>query len=265
MKRTAPLLVATVAAAALTACTSAPPPAQPTPTQYQDVPSLVAAVTKSVEEKKTYRFTIAPPTSGGVTAPANGSVRLGDVPSVDATTTRPVQTGGKDEELRFVSTTKDTAFVKLPAVFGLPAGKPWVKLDRKDNDDFTNTMLGFHDVIYQQAVFTTYHLPVIKAGGELKLIAQTGDRVRYSIAVDYQKAYNTLTDENLRNEVKLALDQNVTNSAGEVELDGSGLPIRIKFSTQFQNALIVDEARFSDWGSDVKISEPAQNEISPRN
>lgn len=260
MKRTATLLAAAVA---LTACTSAPPPAQPT--QHSDVQSLVAAVTKAVDEKKTYRFAIAPPTSGGVTAPANGSVRLGDVPSIDATTNRPVQTGGKDEELRFVSTTKDFAFVRLPPVFGLPQDKPWVKLDRKDNDDFTNTMLGFYDVIYQQAVFTTYHLPVIKAGGELKLTAQTGDRTRYSIAVDYQKAYNTLTDESLRHEVKLALDQGVTNSAGEIELDGSGLPVRIKFSTQFQNALIVDEARFSDWGSDVRISAPAANEISSRN
>ncbi|GAB2873605.1 hypothetical protein [Lentzea nigeriaca] len=260
MKRTATLLVAAVA---LTACTSSPPP--PQPTQYNDVKSLVAAVSKAVNEKKTYRFTILPPTTGGVTAPANGSVRLGDVPSIDATTKRPVQTGGADEELRFVSTTKDTAYVKLPPVFKLPQDKPWVKLDRKDADDFTNTMLGFHDVIYQQAVFTTYHLPVIQAGGELKLTAQTGDRVRYSIAVDYQKAYDTLTDESLRNEIKLALDQKVTGSAAEIELNGSSLPIRVKFSTQFQNALIVDEARFTDWGADVQIAEPAATEISRRN
>lgn len=260
MKRTATLLVA---AFALTACTSEPPPAAPA--QHADVKSLVAAVSKAVNEKKTYRFTIAPPTTGGVTAPANGAVRLGDVPSIDATTKRPVQTGGAEQELRFVSTAKDTAFVKLPPVFGLPQDKPWVKLDRKDTDDFTRTMLGFHDVIQQQAVFTTYHLPVIDAGGELKLTAQTGDRMRYSIAIDYQKAYNTLTDEKLRSEVKLALDQGVTNSAADVELDGSGLPIRVKFSTQFQNALIVDEARFSDWGTDVRIAEPAATEISPRN
>ncbi|RAS64113.1 hypothetical protein C8D87_106519 [Lentzea atacamensis] len=260
MKRTATLLVAAIA---LTACTSEPPPAGPV--QHPDVKSLVAAVSKAANEKKTYRFTIAPPTTGGVTAPANGAVRLGDVPGIDATTKRPVQTGGAEQELRFVSTTKDTAFVKLPQVFGLPQDKPWVKLDRKDTDDFTSTMLGFHDVIYQQAVFTTYHLPVIGAGGELKLTAQTGDRTRYSIAVDYRKAYDTLTDENLRNEVKLALDQGVTGSVGEVELDGGGLPIRIKFSTQFQNALIVDEARFTDWGTDVQIAEPAANEISRRN
>ncbi len=260
MKRTATLLVA---AMVLIACTSSPPPAPPA--QHPDVKSLVAAVTKAVGEKKTYRFTIAPPTTGGVTAPASGSVRLGDVPGVDATTTRPVQTGGKEEELRFVSTARDTAFVKLPAVFGLPDGKPWVKLERKDTDDFTGTMLGFYDVIHQQAVFTTYHLPVIQAGGELKLTAQTGDRTRYSIAVDYRKAYDALTDENLRNEVKLALDQNVAGSVGEIELDGSGMPIRIKFSTQFQDALIVDDARFSGWGSDVKIAEPAANEVSSRN
>ncbi|HEX8866656.1 MAG TPA: hypothetical protein VF821_13455, partial [Lentzea sp.] len=142
--------------------------------------------------------------------------------------------------------------------------KSWLKLSRKDNDDLTNTLLGFHDVIYQQAVFTTYHLPVVQAGGELKLTAQTGDRYRYSIAVDYQKAYDTLTDENLRNEVKLALDQGVTGAAGEIETDGKGLPSRIKFSTQFQNALIVDEARFTDWGADVVISEPNASEISPR-
>ena len=262
MKRTATLLVA---ALALTACTSSPPqPEQPT--QYSDVQSLVAAVSKAVNEKKTYRFGIAPPTTtGGLTAPANGVVRLGDVPSIDATTKRPVQTGGKDEELRFVSTTKDTAFVKVPPVFGLPQDKPWVQLVRTDTDDFTSTMLGFYDVIYQQAVFTTYHLPVLRAGGELKLAAQTGERTRYSIAVDYKKAYDALTDEKLRNEIKLALDQGVTNSAGEIEIDGQGLPLGIKFSTQFQNTLIVDEARFTDWGVDVPIAEPAANEISPRN
>ncbi|GGU80762.1 hypothetical protein [Lentzea flava] len=260
MKPTATLLVA---ALALTACTSSPPPAQPT--QHDDVKSLVAAVSKAVGEKKTYRFTISPPTAGGVTAPANGSVRLGDTPSLDATTKRAVQTGGAEEELRFVSTTKDTAFVKVPPVFGLPQDKPWVKLERKDTDDFTNTMLGFHDVIYQQAVFTTYHLPLIQAGGQLKLTAQTGDHVRYSIAVDYQKAYDTLTDEFLRDEVKLALDQGVTKTSGEIELDGSGLPVRLKFSTQFQNTLIVDEARFSDWGTDVQIAEPDANQVSRRN
>jgi hypothetical protein len=119
-------------------------------------------------------------------------------------------------------------------------------------------------VIYQQAVFTTYHLPVIQAGGELKLTARTGDHTRYSIAIDYRKAYDTLTDETLRNEIKLALDQNVTTATGDLELDGSGLPIRIKFSTQFQNVPIVDEAHFSDWGTEVKIAEPKPDEISPR-
>ncbi|SEQ22680.1 hypothetical protein SAMN05216188_102473 [Lentzea xinjiangensis] len=259
MKRTVTSLVAAVA---LTACTSSPPVDRPA--QHSDVKSLVAAVTKAVGEKASYRFTVEPPTTGGVTAPANGVVRLGAVPAIDATTTRPVQSGGKDEQLRFVSTTRDTAFVEVPPVFGLPADKPWVRLDRKDTDDFTSTMLGFHDVIYQQAVFTTYHLPVIEAGGELRLTAQTGDRTRYSIAVDYRKAYETLTDETLREELRLALDRGVTNSAGEVELNGGGLPIRIKFSTQFQNALVVDEARFSDWGTDVRIAEPAANEVSSR-
>ncbi|MFI6102398.1 hypothetical protein ACIA8G_43185 [Lentzea sp. NPDC051213] len=260
MKRAATLLLV---AAALTACTSEPPAAGPI--QYSDVKSLVAGVTKAVGEKATYRFTIEPSATGGVTAPANGAVRLGAVPSIDTTTTRPVQTGGKAEELRFVSTKKDSAFVKLPAVFGMPADKPWVKLTRTDNDDFTNTLLGFHDVIYQQAVFTTYHLPVLGAGGELRLTTEVAGRTSYSIIVDYQKAYDSLTDETLRNEVKLALDQKVTKTAGEIELDGQGLPVRIKFSTEFQNALIVDEARFSDWGSDVKISEPAAAEISSRN
>ncbi|HEX8870974.1 MAG TPA: hypothetical protein VF821_35260, partial [Lentzea sp.] len=122
MTRTATLLFA---ALALTACTSAPQPEQPK--QYPDAKSLVEAVSKAVNEKKTYRFTISPPTTGGVTAPANGSVRLGDTPSIDATTKRPVQTGGQDEELRFVSTTVDSTFVKLPPVFGLPQDKSWLK------------------------------------------------------------------------------------------------------------------------------------------
>ncbi|WP_086662690.1 hypothetical protein [Lentzea kentuckyensis] len=262
MKRTATLLVA---ALALTACTSSEPSSSPT--KLPDVKSLVAAVTKAVDEKATYSFTIAPPTAGGVTAPATGSVRLtgNGGASLDATTTRAVQTGGQPEELRYVSTAQDAAFVKLPPVFGLQAGKPWMKLQRADNDDFTNTLLGFHDVIYQQAVFTTYHLPVIGAGGELRLTTQVADRTRYSIVIDYQKAYDSLTDEALRNEVKLALDQKVTNSAAEIELDSSGLPTLIKFSTKFQNATLVDEAHFSDWGSDVQIAEPPANEISSRN
>lgn len=259
MRRTATLLVL---ALALTACTSPEPPAQPA--QHPDVKSLVAAVTEAVTEKQTYRFAIQPPTTGGVTAAANGSVRLGDVVSVDATTKRPVQTGGQDEELRFVSTSPDTAFVKLPAVFGLAADKPWVELKREDADEFTNTMLGFYDVIHQQAVFTTYHLPVIEAGGELKLVAQTGDSTRYSIAVDYQKAYDALTDERLRAEVKLALDQGVAGAVADVALDGAGLPERIKFSTQFKDTWIVDEARFSDWGADVRIAVPAASEVSSR-
>jgi hypothetical protein len=262
MKRTATLLVA---ALALTACTSSEP--SPAPARQPDVKSLVAAVTKAVDEKAAYRFTIAAPTAGGVTAPANGSVRLtGDGgASIDATTTRAVQTGGQAEELRYVSTAQDAAFVKLPPVFGLQEGKPWMKLQRADTDDFTNTLLGFHDVIYQQAVFTTYHLPVIGAGGELRLTTQVADRTRYSIAVDYRKAYDGLTDEALRNEVKLALDQNVTGSAAEIELDAGGLPTLVKFSTQFQNATIVDEAHFSDWGGNVQIADPPANEISSRN
>lgn len=255
-----------VAAVTLAACSCTP--SSENASQHRDVKSLVAAVTRAVNDKGTYRFTIAPPpTGGGVRAPSNGSVRLGgDVPSMDATTTRPVQTGGEAVELRLLSTTKDTAFVKLPtSVFGLPADKPWVKLDRRSDDDFTTTLLGFHDVVYQQAVFTTYHLPVIEAGGELKLTAQVGDRTRYSIAVDYQKAYDTLTDEGLRTEVRIALDQQIAGSTGELELDGAGLPARITFSTAFQGGEIVDEARFSDWGGTVQIAEPNPNEISPRN
>ncbi|HEX7309216.1 hypothetical protein [Lentzea sp.] len=259
MKRTATLLVA---ALALTACTSSP---AAKPDQYSDVLAFASAVGKAVAEKKTYRFTIAAPTAGGVTAPATGSVRLGDVPSLDATTTRAVQTGGQPEELHFVSTTRDAAFVKLPAVFGLPQDKPWVKLNRADDDDFTSTLLGFHDVIRQQAVFTTYHLPVIEAGGTVQLVTKIADRTRYSISVDYRKAYDALTDENLRNEIKLALDQGVAGSAADVEIGGDDLPSRIRFSTQFQNTSVVDEARFSDWGGDVKIAEPGSNEVSSRN
>jgi len=260
------LKLAIIAAVTLTACSS-PTPAENT-SQHRDVKSIIAAVTKSINEKGTYRFSITPPpTGGGVRAPSSGSIRLGgEAPSMDATTKRPVQTDGEAVELRLVSTTKDIAFVKLPAeVFGLPADKPWVKLDRKVDDEFTTTVLGFHDVVYQQAAFTTYHLPVMEAGGDLKLTAQINGHTRYSIAVDYQKAYDTLKDEGLRAEVKLALDQKVPGSTGEIELDENGLPVRITFVTQFQGAQIVDEARFSDWGSDVQITEPNPAEISSRN
>ncbi|MFD4673156.1 hypothetical protein ACFWNN_25775 [Lentzea sp. NPDC058450] len=257
---------AIIAAVALTACSSSEP-ASDTGSRLRDVPSLVAAVKKSVTDKGSYRFTIDPPLAGtSGRAPANGSVRLGgEVPSMDATTTRPVQTDGAAVELRLVSTTKDTAFVRLPAdVFGLPADKPWVKLDRKVDDEFTTTVLGFHDVVYQQAVFTTYHLPVIEAGGELKLTAEAGGATRYTISVDYQKAYDKLTDEALRAEVKLALDQKVAGATAEVELDGSGLPSRIGFYTDFQGQRIVDATRFSDWGGAVTIADPNPAEVSPR-
>jgi len=262
LKHVAALLIACVA---LTACSSAPPATEKKPA-YQDLPSLLSAVTRAVGEQATYRFTITPPPSGGVTAPSTGVVKLTGSSSadLDTTTTRVVQSGSKAEQLRFVSTTKDTAFVSLPPVFGLPADKPWVKLSRADTDDFTNTMLGFRDVIYQQAVFTQYHLPIITAGGKLNLTAQTGDRTRYSIDVDYRKAFDTLKDENLRAELKLALDQNVTVTSGEIELDNRDLPTRITFRTQFQEALIVDEARFSDWGTSVSVTEPAASAISQR-
>jgi hypothetical protein len=259
------LTLAAVAILTLTACSSTP--VSEPGSQHRDVQSLLAAVTRSINEKGSYRFTIAPPpTGGGVRAPSSGSVRLGgEVPSMDATTTRPVQTDGEPVELRLVSTSKDIAFVKVPAaLFGLPADKPWVQLDRKVDDDFTTTVLGFHDVVYQQAAFTTYHLPVMEAGGQLKLTAEINGHKRYSIAVDYQKAYDTLKDEGLRAEVKLALDQKVAGSTGEIELDENGLPVRITFVTQFQGAQIVDEARFSDWGSDVRITEPNPAEISSR-
>ena len=257
---------AIIAALALTACSSSEP-ASETGSQHRDVKSLVAAVTKSVNEKKTYRFTIAPPaTGGGVRYPSSGGVRLGgEVPAMDATTTRPVQSGGDAVELRLVSTAKDRAFVKLPAaVFGLPADKPWVELDRAVDDDFTTTLLGFHDVVFQQAAFTTYHLPVMEAGGEIRVTAQVGGTTRYSISVDYRKAYDALTDEGLRTELKLALDQNVPGATGEIELDGSGLPVRIAFYTEFQGTRIVDEARFSDWGGGVTVAAPNPAEISSR-
>lgn len=262
MKHVTTLLIACLA---LTACSSSPPVTEKKPA-YQDLPSLITAVTRAVSEQATYRFTIAPSASSGGTTPSTGVVKLtgSTTATLDATTTRVVQPGGKGEQLRFVSTTKDTAFVSLPPVFGLPADKPWVKLSRADTDDFTTTMLGFHDVLYQQAVFTQYHLPVITAGGRLNLTAQTGDHTRYSIDVDYQKAYDTLTDEKLRNEVKLALDQNVTATAGDIELDNRDLPTRITFRTKFQDALIVDEARFSDWGTSVSVTEPAASTISQR-
>ncbi|MCG8924211.1 hypothetical protein [Lentzea sp. CC55] len=257
---------AIIAALALTACSSSGPADEDAPL-HRDVKSLVAAVEKSVAEKGAYRFTIAPPaTGGGVRYPSNGTVRLGgEVPGMDATTTRPVRSGGDAVELRLVSTAKDAAFVKLPAaLFGLPAEKPWVRLDRRVDDDFTTTLLGFHDVVFQQAAFTTYHLPVIKAGGELELTAQVGGNTRYSIAVDYRKAHDALTDEGLRTELELALDQQVAGSTGEIELDGAGLPVRIAFYTQFQGARIVDEARFSDWGTGAEITAPGPAEISPR-
>ena len=109
-----------------------------------------------------------------------------------------------------------------------------------------------------------YLSATIGAGGELRLTTKVADRTHYSIAVDYRKAYDALTDESVRNEIKLALDQNVSSSVAEIELDTSGLPTLIKFSTPFQNAVIVDEARFSDWGGNVQITDPPADEISPR-
>ncbi len=261
MKR-AVLLILT---AALAACSSSPPPPAPG-TEHKDVPGLVSAVTRAVSEKQSYRFTVAAPIAGGVTAAATGVVRLdGDSASIDARTNRPVRTGGNPEELHYVSTTKDSAFVELPPVFGLAADKPWVKLTRADTDEFTNTMLGFYDLIHQQAVFTRYHLPVIAAGGTLRLSGKVADRTFHTIDIDHRKAYDALPDGFLKDEVKLALDRDVKASVAEVELDTTGLPTRLRVSRQVAQGQIVDDARFTDWGTSARISEPSPSVVSQRN
>jgi hypothetical protein len=262
MKR-AVLLILT---AALAACSSSPPPPAPG-TEQKDVPGLVSAVTRAVSEKQSYRFTVAAPIAGGVTAAATGVARLtgADGASIDATTKRPVQTGGSPEELHYVSTTKDSAFVELPPVFGLAADKPWVRLTRADTDEFTNTMLGFYDLIYQQAVFTQYHLPIIAAGGTLRLSGKVADRTFYTIDIDHRKAHDALPDGFLKDEVKLALDRNGTASVAEVEVDTGGLPTRLRVSRQFDRGQIVDDAQFTDWGTPAPVAEPSPAVVSRRN
>ncbi|ANZ36559.1 hypothetical protein BBK82_11280 [Lentzea guizhouensis] len=254
-----------VLAAALTACTSTSPPPEPG-AQRKDVASLVSAVTRAVAEKPSYRFTVTAPVAAGVTATATGVAKLnGDTATIDATTNRPVQTGGNPEKLHYVSTTQDSAFVELPPVFGLAADKPWVKLTRADTDEFTDTMLGFYDLIYQQAVFTRYHLPIIAAGGTLRLSGQIAGRTLYTIDIDHQKAYDALPDGFLKDEVKLALDQNVKTSVAEVELDNAGLPSRLRVTRPVGQGQIVDDAQFSDWGTSAAVTEPAPAAVSQRN
>lgn len=258
-----------IVAAALSACSTTPSQTPPTSTSapHRDVAALVSAVTRTVSEKAGYRFTATAPAAGGATAQASGVVRLtpGDGVSIDATTDRPVQTGGAPQKLHYVSTTNDTAFVELPPVFGLPLGKPWVRLTRADTDEFTNTMLGFYDLIYQQAAFTRYHLPIIAAGGTVRLSGQFGDRTSYTIDIDHQKAYDKVADQFLKDELKLALDQNVRTSVAEVELDRDGLPTHLRVSRQFNGGQIVDDAKFTDWGTSASIVEPAPTAISQRN
>ncbi|MEU7475411.1 hypothetical protein AB0A63_05460 [Lentzea sp. NPDC042327] len=264
MKR-AVLLIST---AVLAACSS-PPPAAPGPTAvvHEDIASLVSATTRAVSEKTSYRFTVTAPVGGGAVASASGVVRLtaGDGADVEATTERPVQTGGAPQKLHYVSTSEDNAYVELPPVFGLPADKPWVKLTRADTDEFTDTMLGFYDLVHQEAVFTRYHLPIIAAGGVVRLSGQFGDRTLYTVDIDHRKAYDALPDGFLKNEVKIALDQGVQASVAELDFDRAGLPTRLKVSRQFGQATIVDDARFTDWGTSARVVDPVPAVVSQRN
>ncbi|KOV89749.1 hypothetical protein [Nocardia sp. NRRL S-836] len=263
MRRAVPLILA----AALAACSATPAPAPEPTAPHRDVAALVSATTRAVSGKASYRFTVSAPVAGGVTAAASGVVRLtaGDSANLDTTTERPVQTGGKPERLHYVSTAKDSAFVELPPVFGLAADKPWVRLARADTDEFTNTMLGFYDLIYQQAVFTQYHLPIIAAGGTLRLSGEFHGRMLYTIDIDHRKAFDALPDGFLKDEVKLALDQNVTASVAELEVGPDGLPVHLKVSRKFAQGQIVDDAQFSDWGTTTPVAEPAPAVVSRRN
>jgi hypothetical protein len=228
----------------------------PNPPPVTTARDLALAATRAMEQAGTYRVSYQPNDPARFD-PFEGVVSLaGGSASLDLTVKRAVQPGGPLQDFRFVST-GSVVFVRLPAVFQAPAGKPWARLSRDGKDDVSTMLLAAFDLAAESAVPSANWLELLSAAGQLTSSTRTeagGTQVtRYTLNLDLDRSASRLNTPRLAGARKLDV---------ELDLDARNLPVGLSITTPGRP--VTEHISYTAWAQPVTITPPPPTEIHDR-
>ncbi|MPY97348.1 MAG: hypothetical protein GEU97_05015 [Actinophytocola sp.] len=232
---------------------------------------MAAAANAAVAAKQTVSFEVGD--YSGKDPVGTGQLRFGDDGSAIAM--RSVQDG---EEFEFRAVDGVIYMKATGELGGMAGGKPWLTFSEDGDDPISQVMGGLLTGMAKE-VDPARTFEITDAAGSIASAESDmidGDAVmRYTIDLETERLIdhvaNTSGKDSLQvKAMRTALDQGVTSVSTEVWLDGDDLPRR--FVVADVPALAQDGApsgdglprvtiTYSDWGGDVDVDAPPQNEV----
>jgi hypothetical protein len=155
-------------------------------------------------------------------------------------------------------------YMRLPAAAGLPAGKPWIKIQAGSNDPLSKALGPVMDTLQQsfdpdRNLRALTVIPKMTAEG-----TETLDGVqtkKYTGTVDLSEASAKATGT-LAEQFRALVAAGTTTIDYTIWVDGKSLPRKFQTVTATEHGRVTSTATYHDWGKPVTIKVPPPRQIT---
>jgi hypothetical protein len=155
-------------------------------------------------------------------------------------------------------------YMRLPAAAGLPAGRPWIKIQASSNDPLSKALGPVMDKLQQsfdpgRNLRALTVIPKLTAAGTEAL---DGVQTRkYTATVDLSEAAAKATGP-LAEQFRTLVAGGMTKMDYTLWVDGKNLPRRFQTVTATANGKVTATVTYRDWGKPVTIKVPPARQIA---
>lgn len=219
---------------------------------------LFASMTTAMAQAKTVSIGFSTATTAQQTT-GRGSLRFGKTDyAVDMTVNLPSL-----GQARVVAVPK-ALYMRLPAASGLPAGRPWIKIQASSNDPLSKALGPVMDQLQQsfdpdRNMRALTVIPKLTAAG-----AEALDGVqtrKYTATVDLAKAAAKATGP-LAEQFLALVAGGMTTMDYTLWVDGKNLPRKFQTVTATAHGKGTTTVTYRDWGKSVTIKVPPARQIT---
>lgn len=240
-------------------------------------PQAVAQTSKAVSSKKSAKMHMTL-TSPALNETADGAVAFGAPPKMDMTMSMsstnaqlaPVYSQLGKMEVRLIGPVGYVDMSHSPQIAAALQGKKWLKLDfaKVEQIPELKSFAFMKDMLKDNDPSTK--LDSLQAAPDLKLVGTEQHNgvqaLHYSGTVapeDVVKATGTgLTQADLDSMRATMQQAGVTKVSYELWVDGTGLPVEIKFSEDSNAGTISGDITYSDWGAPLSVTAPPADQTA---
>ena len=155
-------------------------------------------------------------------------------------------------------------YMRLPAATGLPAGKPWIKIQAGSNDPLSKALGPVMDKLQQsfdpdRNLRALTVIPKMTAAGTEAL---DGVQTRkYTGTFDLSEAAANATGP-LAEQFRALVDAGTTTMDYAIWVDGKNLPRKFQTVTATAHGKVTSTVTYRDWGKPVTIKVPPSRQIT---